>query len=202
MKKFFLILTSFLITLCSIAETKSKPFEQPVILSGTTESHLLQGPNPSARITANRSVILSVNLDENNYSYYKINLLSSDSSIDTTFAATSATVNLLISAPSLDYILTIDGGNYGRYNGIFNGDGNDSINLTDVLALKLVKNRRESNSEVYFYSANIKNVINDDKCPIDSIPNVSWLNDTTVNKLLIFTDEQPGCNGNRSCKYY
>lgn len=157
---------------------------------------------PIVLISTSRSKTLIIRLDSSHYSSYTLTLTSSNDSCPIDIVPTTATISIPINQTSSDYVLTIDGGDYGVYDGVFSGNGNDSITITDAMAMKIVKNRRESNNDVHFYSATVDHIINDNRCPVDTMPAEAWANDTTVLKKLIFVDELPKTSHSHDCNYY
>ena len=138
-----------LISLNCLANFNSKPYERPVILSGSTETHVgIEAPLASFMLTGE----LQVNLDASHYSSYSIRLTPSDGGNDIVVPATTATVSIPITDTTTDYVVTVDGGNYGTYDGVFSPAGNANITLSDRQAMQLVKNRRVNNDSVDFYS--------------------------------------------------
>ena len=141
MKKKQLLFGMLFMSLYVFADIKSYPIEQPVILYGSTKQHLLETNEPMATIVSNRQKNLVIRLDPLHYSSYTITVTPSDGSNSATVSATSPTMTLPITNNTLDYLVTVDGGDYGLYDGVFNTRG-DSVTLTDALAHRLVMNRR------------------------------------------------------------
>lgn len=163
--RYFFLFWIAIIAIQLFAETRNQNDGSSIILTktGNVRPHLIGDVEPTASVVVYRNATLNVNLDVKNFHHYAINLFSSDGSVDTTFTATSATLSLPITSNTLDYLVTIDGGDYGTYDGVFNTRG-DSVTITDAIALKLVKNRRENNNDAHYYSATVNKLINDNRC--------------------------------------
>ena len=150
----------------------------------------------------NVSNVVSFELDNSNYSSYTIRLTPSNGGDDIVVNATSSTVTIPVTNTTADYVVTVDGGDYGVYDGVFSPSDKDSVTLSDTQVLRLVKNRREINTAVNYYSATVNTLVNDIHCcRIDTLPQLSWATDTTA-KSLVFVDEHPDWSWSHECTYY
>ena len=181
---------SFLIAVLAIqycmASLTSKPSELPVILSSSQQKpHLVNVVDPAATLHI-ASGSLTVNLDNTAYSSYSIRLTPSDGGEDIVVPVTSSTMTLPITNTTTDYVITVDGGDYGTYDGVFSPSGHSDVTLSDTQAMQLVKNRRDSNHDINVYTATVNSLVNDPHyCRIDSLPNYTWATDNSAKKLIL-----------------
>ena len=183
MNRIFPLFISLMLSLYAIAGINSKPYERPVILSGSTETHV---SNECPTATFVTSGTLRVDINEAHYSSYSVRLTPSDGGCDIVVPATSATVSIPITNTSTDYVITVDGGDYGTYDGVFSPAGHTAVTLSDTQAIQLVKNRRDSNHDINVYTATVNSLVNDPHyCRIDSLPNYTWATDNSAKKLIL-----------------
>jgi len=183
MNRIFPLFISLMLSLYAIAGINSKPYERPVILSGSTETHV---SNECPTATFVTSGTLRVDINEAHYSSYSVRLTPSDGGNDIVVPATSATVSIPITDTTVDYVITVDGGDYGTYDGVFSPSGHSTITLSDTQAMQLVKNRRDSNHDINVYTATVNSLVNDPHyCRIDSLPNYTWATDNSAKKLIL-----------------
>ena len=144
---------------------------------------------------------LSISVDAAHYASYSVTL-TSPSGRDTTVNATSSTVTIPVTGSDDVFIVTVDGGDYGTYDGILSRSGASTATLTDQQALRLVKNRRNHSNGAEFYSATVKTIVNDSLwCPIATPPSQTWLCDTTVTKWLIISCDKTASAAPPECVY-
>ena len=127
MKSILVVLFGLLIHLSSWATIKGEPSGQPVVLTGVGEQHLVTKPTA----VYNSNVTLSVELDATHYASYSVTL-TSPSGRDTTVNATSATVNIPVTGNDDVFIVTVDGGGYGTYDGILSRSGASTATLSAI----------------------------------------------------------------------
>ena len=95
-------------------------------------------------------------------------------------------MTLPITNTTTDYVITVDGGDYGTYDGVFSPSGHSDVTLSDTQAMQLVKNRRDSNHDINVYTATVNSLVNDPHyCRIDSLPNYTWATDNSAKKLIL-----------------
>ena len=71
-----------------------------------------------------------VTLDSSVFSSYSVSL-TSPAGDSVTVNATSPTVTIPVNGDSDGYVVTIDGGDYGTYDGVFSRSGASTVTLTD-----------------------------------------------------------------------
>lgn len=202
MRKLYLILQTLFVLSFNVTMWAS-PFNGEIILSKpkSNKPHLIESTAPTARLVTNRITSLHVELNASHYSSYSITITPSDGSSPATIIPTSAMVTIPIDNKTLDYVVTIDGGDYGLYDGVFNTRG-DSITITDTMAHKIIKNRRQINTYKNFAFYTLNSLVNDSVCCIiDSIPSVQWAS-SNQDKCLVFVDETPTKGWLHDCSYY
>ncbi len=84
---------------------------------------------------------LNVALDATQYASYSVSLIA-PSGETTTVSATSPTVTIPVTGQGDGFVVTIDGGDYGTFDGVFSRSGASTVTLTDHQALQLAQNRR------------------------------------------------------------
>ena len=129
MNKQLLFIVLLVISLNAIADVKSKPYERPIILSGSSQTHV-NDATPEAIFVS--SGYLQVEVDDTNYSSYTIRLTPSNGGDDIVVNATSSTVTIPVTNTTPDYVVTVDGGDYGVYDGVFSPSDKDSVTLSDT----------------------------------------------------------------------
>ncbi|MBR6284596.1 MAG: hypothetical protein IKR25_09925 [Muribaculaceae bacterium] len=170
-----------------------------VALTHSHEAHL-SGAAPEA-VFSTIAGQLQVTLDATHYASYRVKL-TAPSGDTVAVSATSSTVTIPVTGTGDGYVVTVDGGDYGVYDGVFSRSGAAAVAISDAQALQLVKNRRQDNSGVNFYSATVNAVINDSvRCPITTPPTQAWATDTEVDKWLLFVDEHPDWGWAHECSY-
>ena len=114
------------ICLSSWSTTNGLSQSRPVILSsGGNFPHVCEAP--SAFCSTNE---LMVTLDSSVFSSYSVSL-TSPAGDSVTVNATSPTVTIPVNGDSDGYVVTIDGGDYGTYDGVFSRSGASTVTLTD-----------------------------------------------------------------------
>ena len=68
--------------------------------------------------------------------------LTAPSGETTTVSATSPTVTIPVTGQGDGFVVTIDGGDYGTFDGVFSRSGAGTVTLSNHQALQLAKNRR------------------------------------------------------------
>ncbi len=125
------------VCLSSWSTTNGLSPSRPVILgSGGNLPHVCDAP--SAFCSTN---VLTVELDSSLFSSYSVSL-TAPSGETTTVSATSPTVTLPVTGQGDGFVVTIDGGDYGTFDGVFSRSGASTVTLTDHQALQLAQNRR------------------------------------------------------------
>lgn len=186
MKKPILLL-AMLSSLIVSAQEFAPQDTRAIILSqsGKGKPHMIEATDPAANLKLT-TCNLVVNLDNEVYSSYSVRLTPSDGGCDIVVPATSATVSIPITDTTTDYVITVDGGDYGTYDGVFSPSGHSTITLSDTQAMQLVKNRRDSNHDINVYTATVNSLVNDPHyCRIDSLPNYTWATDNSAKKLIL-----------------
>ena len=105
--------------------------ERNVVLNGSHKSHLIDA-EPEATIGF-ASGALTITLDATHYASYTVTL-TSPAGDSVTVNATSPTVTIPVNGDSDGYVVTIDGGDYGTYDGVFSRSGASTVTLTDQQA--------------------------------------------------------------------
>ena len=184
MKSKLLLILFVLTTHFSWSQNRDIVSEQPIILSHDgRKSHLIEDIEPAAVFFTTGNV--QIQFSSTHYSSYSVRLTPSDGGEDIVVPVTSSTMTLPITNTTTDYVITVDGGDYGTYDGLFSPAGHTAVTLSDTQAMQLVKNRRENNTGVHFYSATVNTIINDARCPIDTMPAETWATDNSAKKLIL-----------------
>ena len=131
MNRLIIFVCSLIVHLTVIAAVTGSGLGYPVVLNGPQNSHLID-TEPEATIGF-ASGALTVTLDATHYASYTVTLTSpvGDS---VTVNATSPTVTIPVNGDSDGYVVTIDGGDYGTYDGVFSRSGASTVTLTDQQA--------------------------------------------------------------------
>ena len=179
-------------------QPRNQAEEIRVILSSSQTTHIHDvAPEATFAFVANT---LQVTLDATHYASYSVTL-TAPAGDSVTVNATTPTVTIPVTAGDA-YVVTVDGGDYGTYDGVFSRTGAATVTLSDRQALRLAQNRRTGNSGVNFYSATVPAVINDSlRCPVPTPPAQAWATDTGVEKWLLFVDERPDWGWAHECTY-